>query len=279
MAMMDIEQLLTITRRVCADRDWRLLELPELGVNQTAFAKRVADRLQYWQATEEHTEAPAVLAEHAVFHEYSKLLHRAVGMRGTAAQNRALTEVSNYVTPIIHKYLGSDDQAQDCASETLIAIWQKSAQVREPGSFLHWAATVARNITLAATKKTRREQPIGYIFAQDAEEADKIEAWLTTYLRGEQPSPITVVEEEYDLATWWVALIRRCLQRSLARQEVFIGQVLREDTVVEIARRLGIKAGQVYTLKFRAIETLKECEALLQALGWALAAYMQGAVR
>jgi RNA polymerase sigma factor (sigma-70 family) len=272
-------EILSLARRICADRDWRLLELPELGVNQTAFAKRVADRLQYWQATEEHTEAPAVLAEHAVFHEYSKLLHQAVGMRGTAAQNRALTEVSNYVTPIIRRYLGSDDLAQDCVNETLIIIWQKSVQVREPGSFLHWAATVARNITLAATKKTRREQPIGYIFAQDAEEADKIEAWLTTYLRGEQPSPITIVEEEYDLATWWVALIRHCLQRSPTRQEVFIGLVLREATVIEIARRLGIKAGQVYTHKFRAIETLKECEVLLQALGWALAAEVQGAVR
>jgi len=183
------------------------------------------------------------------------------------------------VTPIIHKYLGSDERAEDCLNETLFTVWLKSTQVREPGSFLYWAAKVARNTALAAVKKARREQPIGYIFMQNPEEVDKIEAWLATHLRDERPSPITVVETEYDLATWWVALIRHCLQRSPARQEVFIGLVLREATVIEIARWLGIKAGYVHTLKFRAIEALKECDALLQALEEALTAEAQGAAR
>jgi DNA-directed RNA polymerase specialized sigma24 family protein len=227
-----------VTRVVCANRDWRLLTVPGLGVDQAAFVGRVAGRLQQWQATEGHAQIFGGLVERAVVHEYCRLLHQAIGMEGTAAQERALIELWNYVTPIIRKYLRDDAQARACANDVLITVWRKHGDVRDPG--------IARELT-------DRPQPL---LAADTMAATETASAYT---------------EEHDRAAVLERAIEACLDHMRGGAIVVVGLVLHERTAAELAAELGVAAANVHVIKLRALRKLRRCRALLQALGRALA--------
>jgi len=284
-----------IIARVCANRDWRLLTYPELGVDPEVFAQRVSDRLGCWQATEGYAEITDRLVEQAVRDEYCRLLHQAVRMDSMAVQERALIEVWNYVTPVIRKYLGADDRALDCANQVLITIWQKHDQVRDPGFFLSWAAMIAVRAALKALAPPVKSKSISseevfsdHWTADDAEDAlGVIEELLEQSVLGREqpmigsgePDPAREVVTRIDQAeqmTRFEALIRHCLRRMRAGAEVFIRLVLREEAVLEVATRLGLSAANVHLIKFRALNRLRRCHALLQALGRELTSDAEG---
>jgi RNA polymerase sigma factor (sigma-70 family) len=262
--------ILAIVHRICHERDWQLLNFRALGVDGEAFAGRVAQRLQEWQRTEGYAEITARLIERAIVYEYCVLLHRAVGMEGTAAQERALIEVWNYITPIIRLKLGDGDRTLDCANNALCIVWQKHKTVRSPGSFLAWAAMVATREALAEIRAAKREWPVSALVDDDEEQNDIEPGPVTSTLCTERGAAVPPAEPD-DLA-WWETLIRYCLARMKAGADVIIGLVLRDQTVAEVAARLGFTAGRVYVIKFRALERLRQCQPLLQALGRALGA-------
>ncbi len=291
-----VTELLTTTcQRVWVGRDWRLLTHPELGADPAAFAQRVSDRLGCWQATEGHAEITDRLVEQAVRYEYCRLLHQSVSMDGTAVQERALTEVWNYVTPVIRKYLGADDRALDCANQVLLTIWQKHDQVRDPGTFLSWAAMIAVRAALKAlapavkSKSVSREEVFSdRRAADDVEDALEVIEELVeqSVLEKEQPmigsgeidpahEVVTKIDQAEQMARF-EALIRHCLRRMRVGSEVFIRLVLREETVLEVAARLGLSAANVHLMKFRARDRLRRCHALLHALGRDLASDAEG---
>ncbi len=151
------DHLEAIAQRLSAARDWRLLAFPELGVSNDEFVARVGDQLRRWQTEKGHAELSGALVERAIIYEYCVLLHQAIGMEDSAAQERALIEVWNYVTPIIRRKLGAGDRALDCANETLRIVWQQRKDVRTPGAFLSWAAMIATREVLAILEEADRE--------------------------------------------------------------------------------------------------------------------------
>ncbi len=248
-------------QRLCKDRDWQLLTFPDLALDEAAFAARVAERLREWRGTDDCVGPHADQVERAIIHEYCVLLCQAVRMDNTAAQERALIEVWNYVTPIIRRKLGAGDRALDCANETLRIVWQQRKDVRTPGAFLSWAAMIATHEVQATFKEADRELAlIDLTNGDDTEETDE----AISVCIGQE---IAIQPPEPDDQAWWENIIRQCLSRMRAGADVFIGLVLQEQSVAEVATRLGLSPDNIHLIKFRAAKRLKRCVLLLQALG------------
>jgi len=268
------EYLLPIIRRVCANCDWQLITCAESGVTVDAFADRVAARLQTWQEAGEHAEITEALVERAVINEYCRLLYHAIGLERSAAQQRALDEVWNYVTPIIRRLLPDVGEAAACANSVLLMVWRKRGDVRDPGSFLAWTAMIAGRAALAMAKNaTGRELVFSDLFDDDEAEDDR--EWGETRASAAATpagtlSAFTAVEDG-ETAALLADLIRHCLRRMRSGAEVVIRLVLHEQPVSEVSRELALSATNIYVIKTRALARLRRCEALLAALSKTLA--------
>lgn len=262
--------IFAVTQRTLAARDWHLLDCSVPGVDWEDFVHHAIVTVGDWRAHERHPDAFDHLIERAVVHEYSKLLHEAVGRRDTPIRERALVEIWNYVTPLIRKILRDDDRAQDVAMDVLIKVCEKRGQVRDPGSFLAWAGVIAHNEAIRVAKAHRREVVVTDLGGNDDDDidAETLETLLAAHVSG---SPEDDPGEGVRTAEL-EARIRECLRRMRYGAEVFIGLVLRDLSVVEIARRLGLRSNAVYVVFHRARKRLQQCRELLADLDVALGA-------
>jgi RNA polymerase sigma factor (sigma-70 family) len=258
-------------QRGCANRDWRLLSYADLAITAEAFAQRVARRLQGWLDAGENAEITELLIARTVIYEYCCLLHQAVGLEHTAAQQRALDEVWNYVTPIIRRILRDDGQAKACANGVLLAVWRKRGEVRDHGSFLGWAGMIAGRAALEALRGSAgREVSFSDLFGddEDKDNAERVEGRVSesAAVMTDKLAEFTVVEDAEAAATL-AALIRQCLSRTRAGAEVIIRLVLYEQPVSEVSRALDRSPANIYVIKLRALDRLRQCGTLLAALG------------
>lgn len=268
------QYLLETIYRICANRDWRLLTHADLAATPDDFAGRVSVRLQGWLDAGEYPEITKRQIEAGIINEYCRLLHHAVALERTAAQQRALDEIWNYVTPIIRRVLRDEMQATACANDVLLAVWRKRGDVHDPGSFLGWAAMIASR---AACKMARdavgREitfsDMIGDDKAADDGEWGETQANAATALLADKLSAFTALEGAEIVATL-ATLIRQCLSRMRSGAEVIIRLVLAEQPVSEVSQALGVSVANIYVIKLRALARLRRCEALLAALNEAL---------
>jgi DNA-directed RNA polymerase specialized sigma24 family protein len=262
---MDTDFVKLIARSL-ASFGWRLLDYPELGVSLAEFAERVLACYRRFQQEAHTHKSTDDLVVRAVQHVYCIVLYKAVGMDKTPVQDRALDEIAAYVIPTIRHYLTDDDRIQECANNVRRIIWEKRGQVRDAGSFLYYAMIVARHEALRISTEHKQEILWSDLFPED-DDPDERETQLSERLLVAPSAWQETVENDLDQANWWEMLIRRCLERSPARQEVFIELELRDKEVGEVAERLSIDASYVNVLKFRAIASLRKCRALLEALG------------
>lgn len=277
----DAKHLLEAIRRICANRDWRLLAHTELAVTADDFAGRVETRLQGWLDTGEHAEIMEKQIEAAVINEYCRLLHHAIALERTAAQQRALDEVWNYVTPIIRRVLWDDTQAAACANGVLLVVWRKRGDVLDPGSFLKWTATIAGRAAFAMLKEAAgREVVFSDLLGDDEAEGDaeraEAQASAAVILLASKLSAFTAVEDA-EMAATLAALIRKCLHRMRFGAEVVIRLVLEEQPVSEVCQALDLTAANAYVIKLRALRRLRQCRDVLAALSHALAPTPSGA--
>jgi RNA polymerase sigma factor (sigma-70 family) len=262
-------------QRVCANRDWRLLTCADLAITMDDFAQRVTKRLQGWLDAGEHAQITEALVERAVIHEYCRLLYHVVGLERTAAQQRALDEIWNYVTPIIRRVLRDDALSEACANDVLLTVWRKRGDVRDPGSFLGWTAMIAGRAALANLKGAAgREIAFSDLFGEGEvqDDAERVEAQASevAVLMADRLSAFTAVEDA-EMAATLATLIRKCLSRMRSGAEVIIRLVLDEQPVSEVSRALGLTAANLYVIKLRALDRLRRCGALQAALDEALA--------
>jgi RNA polymerase sigma factor (sigma-70 family) len=247
-----------------------------LGIAESDAANQMDAQLRLWQRAEGHGEISDALIERAAVRVYCCALHRGIGLEHTAAQERALIEIWNYITPIVRRYVRDRSQAESCANGVLLTVWQRYGTIRDPGSLLAFSAMTAARAAFRMLREDER-----YELDQDSAEAEEnqnIEERSHKHATDDQPllskSELSgdrihdQVEQESSRAAF-EELIRRCL-RSVAQQEVFIDLVLRDLSISEVAARLGITPNNVSVLKNRAKTALRRCRILVEALGRAL---------
>jgi RNA polymerase sigma factor (sigma-70 family) len=261
----DPGRLLETLRRVCANRDWRLLEKAELGVTEAELVRQMAAELRRRQATEGPAEITETQVERAAVYVYCGLLHRAIGMERSLSQERAFAELWRYVTPIIGQVLQDEQEAAACANETLLRVWQKRNSVQDPGHLLSYAATIAGH---AAFRAYRRQTGHDLIFVGlfDADDEDGAEgAALDLSSLPAAASSFQQVEDADQIATL-ARLICACLPRMRAGAEVIIRLLLLGQSVADVAAALGRRPLNIHTIKCRALQKLRQCRTLLAAL-------------
>ena len=191
-------------------------------------------------------------------HVYCRALHRAIGVEHSDVQERGLIEVWNWITPIVRRYVRDSGQAEACANDVLLTIWQKCTTIRDPGSLLAFSAMTASRAAFRMLREDERYElsldPKEVEENQNVEETSDSMRWMSNPCIPKVHLPgiasTTRVEQESSQAAF-EKLIRRCL-RSLAEQEVFIDLVLHDLTVSEVAAKLGITLNNVSVLKNRA---------------------------
>lgn len=262
----DDERLLRILRRVCANRAWRLQNYAELEVTETMLAQQIAERLQNWPQATGRVEITDGLIERAVVNVYCHLLHRAVGLDHTAAQERAFAELWAYVTPLIGRVLRDEQRTAVCANTVLLILWRKRGAVQDPGSFLSYAAMIAGNAALDVIRQpSNREVSLSDLLGDGDEDDDPADALGGSPLVS--AAPIFGQIEDADQIETLAGLIRKCLRRMRTGAEVVIRLVLLEQTAAEVAIALNRTAANIHLIKFRALDKLKHCPDLLAALG------------
>jgi len=258
----DDERLRRILRRVLANRDWRLLNHPELGVTEAEAVRQMAVLLQAWSQATGRAEMSDELIERAAVNVYCQLLHRALGLERTAVQERAFAELWTYVTPIIRRVLRDDHDAADCANHVLLTLWQHRGAVRDPGCFLSYVAMIAGRAALAIAQAPSHGIVISDLFGDGDDEEDE---------RAEWPDVSTTANfrciEDQEQIEQLAGVIRGCLRKLRAGAEVVIRLVLLEQTVIEAATALKRSAANIHVIKFRALRKLKQCPDLLAVLG------------
>jgi RNA polymerase sigma factor (sigma-70 family) len=262
------------TNRVLEQRDWRLVPLVE------EFIKQVAGEL----GTQAQAAGQAVnfqeLVRLSVFRNYSSILYVACGERGTTRQHRAFEEVWAYIYPIGLNRLHQLDRAQECAQRALVKIWQKLDQCRDGRSFLHWAAVTAINEyrDLMRSEFQRSDTAVTDAVGQPQLWVRRLEVESDSKPRDDQSEQSGLERmdgqardraprlDDAGTRSRLVQAIRHCLASSLAQQTVIVELFLNEWGVKETADRLSTSIGNVYVLKTRALQALRNCERFISVL-------------
>lgn len=239
----------SVVQRVLRQRDWRLLEDPALGVSLDEFSARVERRVAELQAQDSILPQDQ-LVEPATINQYCHLLHDALRSTAGSLHERVMTELSQYLRPMVIKK-GLPAVADDLTDQTLLIIWRefcnKPQPMHDPGAFLDWCTQILIH-EIAHWGRGQERQP------QQAPWPDEDEIGENPLI-GELPS----IQDD----TFW-AVVKRCLQN--ARYFAVIQAVFAQDMrIQEIAARLQVRPNLVSLDKFRALDRLRRCPELV---GW-----------
>jgi RNA polymerase sigma factor (sigma-70 family) len=265
------EQCRQGVRRVLAQRGWTLVQDEAVFVEEVLA--EVQARLPYARRTLEK------IIEDATVNRYCHLWYATCRVGETVRQHQAFTELHRYLYCIALYCAGHDPYiAEESTQEALINVWQHLGQVRDPGSFASWARMIVlREVRARFRKRGRKVEEMGneettwqvketseadLRVRGETEDADR-EAWEAD----RQPGRSTRQEPKMtdEVRARIEAAIESCL-RSEQQQAVIVGLFLDEKSVKEMADELATTPQNVYVLKARALQRLRECEEFLEAL-------------
>lgn len=265
------DELLSVFRRVCADRGWELRAHPGLAVTESDVAQQMAEQLTTWiaidgPATDEGAAERIRRLERAAIYVYCGMMHRALLMEGSPEQARSLIEIYAHVLRAARVKLKDGLQAEAAANGALLSVWRAKQTMRDPGLLLAYATT-----TVNREAQRLAEQDAKYVLAPDEEKPDSPEdgqPGLTVEAPEKQADEPQTDLDRDDALSDLERMVRSCL-RSPLQQEVFIAYALRGLPISEIARRFAITPNYVSKLKERAVAGLKKCGlALALAARW-----------
>ncbi len=213
-------------------------------------------------------ELPKTLARVVVRH-YSEILYAACGERNSPRQRRAFLEVWNYLYPIAERRAPRQDLAQEWTQQAIVQIWKQLDKCRAPGSFLGFAMIILINVGRAYYRSTHRPvKQNGETFWLPVEESasdlqrddqdDEDVASDLTPLSNVPADALTSAVEHDERRRELIAIIRHCL-KNRQQQIVVIEEFFNDQTLTEIAIKLGTSITNVHVLKHRAKHGLARC--------------------
>jgi RNA polymerase sigma factor (sigma-70 family) len=219
------------TNRLQAWRGWRLLD-------RAVWAGRAA----------ELAAGAQVAPRRAVFHVYVRALHAACsGAEGAARQNRGYAELFQYLYDSARRRYPTI--AEDAAQRAVERTFTDFGRCRAPGAFLAFAA---QQLLLAARALRQQERP----YARQIDSYDLIAAQPDQRQADLAASIITAeLGSRFEHLTGeFLAKHPRSARQLDALRLKYIDGL--DDAA--IGRRLGTTVSNIYVLRSRAIEKLRE---------------------
>ncbi len=252
MAQERLEQCRRVVGRLLSQRKWHLVEDVE------TFAREVCAEVE--------TRAPGAAlpsdqaVEHVIVNLYSRRWHAACGAAGTPEQRIAFEDLYERLYRRAYYVAHYDEQiAQDSAQAAMLNIWKNLAKVKNPGLFDSWAQTILVREVLG---RIQEYEPVVINFTdlqRDDDEEDDISEFPDPSADIMPPGMTDELRERLKVA------IHQCLQND--RSELIIMLFFLDGlSDKQVAEALAIRPTRLAVLKFRALDKLRHCEALLRVL-------------
>lgn len=244
-------ELQAAARRALANQGWGLVDdwdtfMAEVAQALTIGRPRVGD-------------SPAKRAERAVTRAYCVRLLAACRERHGRRAAQAFDELGRYLHAVARARCRDRDIARDAAQRALEIVWRHLDDVRDPWAFLGYA----RVVLVRELDPRCRPQPGALRFAPlRGDDADEPGVTLADPQADEERAD---AERSAQSASLRRALAD-CL-RSPAQRQVVERLFLQEQSVVQVADALGTTPANVWVLKSRALDRLRQCPEVMRALG------------
>lgn len=253
--------------QVLAKRGWQLVK------DEPAFIEEV--QLEAQSRVLAGVRRPIdKIVEDATLNRYGYVWYNACCAAGTLSQRRALEELHRYLYSVARHYTHGDTPlAEDCAQEALVNAWQHLAQVQDPGAFMRWASMIVYHQVVRKLKEgTQVVDNAGENFRQSREISETDLASPATApgddeLTASQDQP-TRIEPGTSMTPQLRAKLEVVIHQCLGGQQpdVIIGLFLDDKTAKEVADELGTTPANIWVLKSRGLQKLRECQDFLNVI-------------
>lgn len=256
----DDDALCKQTLRELERRGWLLASEPALFTADDSlddsFCKRVILRLREWCNAQQRS-LDEQLVQHAIKHEYCRLLHAAMSIEGSRQQGRAIQETINYGWRLA---LSRCRDRQDAESAILRAVQKTWLTINrcKPELYLAYFARILIN---EINQDWRKRGPIDAHEQPEVARSDIYDedaAALASEIR--DPKGETFIDQVLNQIAMprLQKVLRDCLKN--ARQEhIILLHFFAELNPTEVARQLCIKVERYSVEKSRALKKIKEC--------------------
>lgn len=261
----------TVAGEVLRQRDWRLA-YEGLGISERladSFVSEVFQEAQRKQREASRSQSLRQLVERAVITCYCRRLYQACRAHRTLRQQQAWQELSAHLLSAARWKMPDDPaQAQECAQQALFSLWRRFSDpqwnLERPGALLRYAETaLLREVwRIWEEKDKKREKSLEGPNQEERGDREADERLACGEALPDAERETLRGEAEQRVA----AAIRACL-RSERQATVIIEAFLNDRSVLEIAEQLGTSPENVYVLRSRAIQRLRQCLELLETLG------------
>ena len=265
-----------VAEEVLRNRDWRLA-YEGLGITKRlaeSFVGEVLQEAQRKQREARRIQSLRQVVERATITCYCRRLYEACRAHRTLRQQRAWQELSAYLLTAARWKMPDDSaRAQECAQQALLSLWRRFCDpqwnMERRGALLRYAEKVLLREVWQVWRqqgwKWERERTLEGPDSRQEEQEDREASDGRFASRDPWPDPEgDTLRREADQRV--AAAIRACLH-SERQAAVIIETFLNDRGVLEIAEQLDTSPENVYVLRSRAIQRLRECPELLETLG------------
>jgi len=203
------------------------------------------------------------LLDRAVTYAYCPVLLVACREGGCDRQERAFTELHQWIYPRVYARIGNAQDAEDVAQQVLVRVYQNLHRVEKPHGFLGYVSVILRHEVIDYFRRKGKidqlEQEISWKFDDNGDDdgMDDLEG-PDSFLKAD----VEAAEEEL------IRMIYECMpKKKWRRAHALVAVALKEQTVPEVAAALRTTPTAVHLLLFRAREDLPQhCPGLIEFL-------------
>lgn len=253
--MIPIDQIPSRIAKVLADRNWQLIS-PNNRSSWQGFVREIIDLIGERVVNDQ-------LLNRAITFAYCPILLVACREEGSERQERAFTELWQWIYPRVYARINHVQDAKDVAQKVLMRVYQNLHRVEKPHGFLGYVSVIIRHEVIDYYRRNGRldefEQEMSGKNGDNGDDDGMDDLVGPDYfLKAE----IRAAEEEL------IRMIYACMpKKKWRRAKALVALTLLEQTAAEVAESLEITANAVYLLYFQAKKDLpKHCPELIEFL-------------